>query len=176
MFSDCQGRVQSMAMIHERLYRSANLATLDFGEHLRELAEMLVRSFGETSARVRLEVEAEGLTLDIDTAIPVGLILNELVTNALKCAFPGGRAGVLRVSLRQSDPGWLRLTVADDGVGLPDGLEMGQARSLGMKMVRSLTRQINGGIEIDRAQGTAFHIRFPAPATVTTAVPTLRAP
>ena len=170
LFADCQGRVQSMAMIHEKLYRSANLATLDFGQHVRELAQGMVSSFGEVAERVRLQIEAEAVALDIDSAIPVGLILNELVTNALKYAFPGGRAGTLRIALRLDGPEQILLSVADDGIGLPEGLEVGRSRSLGLKMIHSLTRQIGGQVEIRRGTGVEFRIRFPLPATAGTEV------
>ena len=170
LFADCQGRVQSMAMIHEKLYRSANLATLDFGQHVRELTEGMVSSFGEVAERVRLQIEAETVTLDIDSAIPVGLILNELVTNALKYAFPGGRAGTLRIALRRDGPERILLSVADDGIGLPEGLEVGRSRSLGLKMIHSLTRQIRGQVEVRRGTGVEFRISFPLPATAGTEV------
>ena len=170
LFADCQGRVQSMAMIHEKLYRSANLATLDFGQHVRELAQGMVSSFGEVAERVRLHIEAEAVALDIDSAIPAGLILNELVTNALKYAFPDGRAGTLRIALRGDGPEQILLSVADDGIGLPEGLEVGRSRSLGLKMIHSLTRQIGGQVEVRRGIGVEFRIHFPRPTAAGTEV------
>ena len=134
---------------------------------------MLVWSFGEVRGRVKLEVVAEPMALDLDTAIPVGLILNELITNALKYAFPGGRTGHLRVSLRMEERGRLLLSVADDGVGMPATFEAGQAQSLGLKMIHSLTRQIKGTLEVRQDCGAEFRVRFPAPAAP---APKLKAP
>ncbi len=169
MFEDCQARVRSMAMVHEKLYRSPNLATLDFGQHVRELCEALVRTFSNEARSINLNVVADAVSLDIDTAIPVGLILNELVTNALKYAYPAGGSGELRISLRLATPEQLILSVADNGVGLPKGFEVEQARSLGLKMIRSLTRQIKGRLEVRQSDGAEFRIAFPVPLTVSQA-------
>jgi PAS domain S-box-containing protein len=165
LFADCQDRVQCMAMIHEKLYRAHNLATIDFGVHIRDLADMLFRSHAIPAGLgdVRLEIEADPVTLDIDTSIPAGLILNELLTNALKHAFPDQKAGVVRVTLKRTPPDMLLLTVTDNGVGLPSGLEEGLNRSMGLKMIRSLTRQIGGTLDVHRESGAGFRIRFPAP-------------
>jgi PAS domain S-box-containing protein len=173
LFADCQARVQSMAMIHEKLYRSPNLATVDFGGHVRDLAETLVRSFGETAGRVRLVVEAESVPLDIDTAIPVGLILNELVTNALKYAFPARHSGTIRVQFRVEPPASLLLSVADDGIGLPDGTDISHARTLGLKMIQSLTRQVNGHLEMGPGRGVEFRILFKRRAPCSRTMPVL---
>lgn len=165
LFTDCQDRVQSMALIHEKLYRSQNLATIEFGAHVRDVAEILFRSHIAPTElrRVRLEVEADPATLDIDTSIPAGLVLNELLTNALKYAFPGQRAGVIKVTFKSEEPGKLLISVADNGVGMPAGLEEGRGRSLGLKMIRSLTRQISGTLEIRRNNGTECRVVFPGP-------------
>ncbi len=161
MFADCQGRVQTMAMIHEKLYRSGSLASIRFDAQVREIAEMLLRSHRQSVGHVRLVVQAEAVTLGIDTAIPLGLILNELITNALKYAFADGRAGTLRVGFHFQRPDRLVMSVADDGVGLPPGFDFERGRSLGLKMIRSLTRQLDGSMTIRREQGVEVSLSFP---------------
>ena len=161
MFKECQNRVRTMAMVHERLYRSQNLASIDFGEHVRDLASMLASSYPQAAAHVQVFTEAESVLLELETAIPAGLIINELVSNALKHAFPDGRRGTLKLSLQSPAPGQLSLSVQDDGVGLPPGFDWDQARSLGLRIVRDLARQIRGTLEVRQNGGTTFALCFP---------------
>lgn len=147
---DCQDRVRSMALVHERLYLSEDLTGVDFAEYVNELAKHLLQSHAVESGAVRLRVDCEDVALSIDRAIPCGLILTELISNALKHAFPGGRAGEVCVSLRRSE-GELVLGVADDGVGLPPDHETRRTpHSLGMRLVESLSRQIDAEIRYSR--------------------------
>lgn len=162
LFEECQNRVKSMGLVHEKLYRTPNLATIDFAQHVRDLASMLVRSYTTASERIRLETDTEPVTVDMDTAIAASLILNELVTNAQKHAFADGRTGTLRVSLRTGESQRISLSVSDDGPGLPAGFDWQKSRSLGLKIVRSLTRQMHGEIRVKPAPGTSFTILFPA--------------
>jgi len=148
-------------MVHERLYRSQNLASIDFGEHVRDLANMLAGSYRQAAVQIQVFTEAESVSLQLETAIPAGLIVNELVSNALKHAFPDGRRGTLKVSLHSPTPGQLLLSVQDDGVGFPPGFDWDQARSLGLRMVHDLARQIRGTLEIRQNGGTTFALTFP---------------
>jgi len=161
MFQECQNRVRTMAMVHERLYRSQNLASINFGEHVRDLANMLASTYSQAAVQVQVFAEVESVPLQLETAIPAGLIVNELVSNALKHAFPDGRRGTLKVSLHSPAPGQLLLSVADDGVGIPPGFDWDQARSLGLRMVRDLARQIRGTLEVRQNGGTTFALSFP---------------
>jgi PAS domain S-box-containing protein len=161
MFQECQNRVRTMAMVHERLYRSQNLASVDFGEHVRDLVSMLANTYRQAAAQVQVFTEAESVQLQLETAIPAGLIVNELVSNALKHAFPNGRRGTLKVSFHSPMPGQLLLSVEDDGVGPSQGARLDQGRSLGLRMVRDLTRQIRGTLEIRQTGGTLFALSFP---------------
>jgi two-component sensor histidine kinase len=160
-FDECQTRVRTMAMVHERLYRSQNLASINFGEHVRDLVNMLASTYSQAAVEVQVFAEAESVSLKLDTAIPAGLIVNELVSNALKHAFPAGRRGTLKVSLHSPTPGQLLLSVEDDGVGLPPGFDWDQARSLGLRMVHDLARQIRGTLEVRQNGGTTFALSFP---------------
>jgi hypothetical protein len=151
-----------MALVHEKLYRTQNLATIDFGEHVRDLATMLMRSYANPSGHIRLETDTEPVAVDMDTAISASLILNELVANAQKHAFADGRAGTLRVSLHACADSRVSLSVTDDGPGLPPDFDWEQSRSLGLKMIRSLSRQIRGEIIMKQQAGTSVTVLFPA--------------
>lgn len=154
-------RIRSMALLHERLYRSRDLEKIDFEGYIRELAGDLFVSHGVDTERVALDIRVEDVALGIDTAIPCGLIINELVTNCLKHAFPGGRAGRLRISLRKTAGGeGFVLSVGDDGAGLPEGREAASSAALGLKLVGSLVEQLGGEMELRRDRGTEFVIRF----------------
>ena len=158
---DMRGRVGSMALIHEHLYRSDNLAAVDLAAYLRSLCTQLVLSSAATSGTIRLQMDLAPGLLEIDKAIPCGLLVNELVTNVLKHAYPDGRSGVLRVELQalEGGPVW-RLRVADDGVGLPPEFDLAQLTSLGLKVVGDLARQLGGRLEICAGPGAVFEVDF----------------
>jgi len=155
---ESMNRVRSMGLIHERLYQSSNLARIDFDEYLRSLTTFLYRSYSLTGA-IRLVIEAEKVEVNIETAVPLGLILNELVSNAFKHAFKDGRPGVLRVTLRSAEVGFV-LVVADSGPGLPAGIDAAHTKSLGLSLVSSLVRQLKAAMTIERAGGTSFRIEL----------------
>ncbi len=164
MFKESQNRVRSMALIHEKLYQSKDIARIDFAEYIKNLTGNLIRSYG-TGGPVRLKIDADAVSLGIDTAIPCGLIINELVTNALKYAFPDNRIGEIRIELAEiegenGENSHYRLVIADNGVGLPEGVEIRKTSSLGLQIVTTLTDQIRGHIEVKRENGTAFIITF----------------
>jgi two-component sensor histidine kinase len=165
-YQDSQNRIRSMALIHERLYRSSDLAHIDFGNYLRELTGSLTQSFRQKTHGITLQLQADPILLDIDAAIPCGLLVNELVSNAFKHAFPGRRQGIVSVELRCGPAGQLRLAVQDDGVGFPAGLDFQHTESLGLQLVNSLTRQLDGVIELQRDPGTAFIITFTSPTSI----------
>jgi len=156
---DSQKRIQSMAMIHAMLYASGNLKDIDFAEYTRLLAAEVSRSYGPDPDRIRLLFDLESIALEIGVAIPCGLILNELLSNAFKYAFPNGRRGDVRVSLEQQE-GSIRLSVEDNGVGLPEGLAASEASSLGLCIVRTLTKQLGGSMEIASGEGARFVLKF----------------
>jgi len=158
---DSQNRIRSMALIHEKLYRSENLAQINFGEYIRELAVFLFRSHKAEAQGIRLSVETDPVLLSIDTGMPCGLILNELVSNALRHAFPDGRPGEVRIKLGAGNDGQLSLTIADDGVGFPAELDFRKTGSLGLQLVNTLVDQLNGTIAMQSQGGTEFRIVFP---------------
>jgi len=149
-----------MALIHEKLYQSKNLAGIDLAEYIRCLADDLIRSYGVDSERIALEINAEEVFLKVDAAIPCGLLLHELLSNCLKHAFPGGRPGAIRIDLWSNPEGHLCLLVRDNGVGLPEELDFLNTDSLGLQLVKMLAEQLDGTIELVRDTGTVFRITF----------------
>jgi len=159
MVRESQNRVRSMALIHEKLYQSGNLARISLEEYLRSLTRELFRSYGASGVNLRMEVEEIGL--DVDTAIPCGLMVNELVSNALKYAFPDGKEGEILVKCTQVSRDRVALTVADNGAGLPEDVERKAGESLGFQLIHLLVKQLRGTLDIVRGGGTTFQITFP---------------
>ena len=160
MFRESQRRIRSMALIHERLYQSSDLSHIEFSQYLRNLAIHLFHSYQADSRRIQLRIEAERILLNINTAIPCGLIVNELVSNALKHGFPDGRKGELEICLYKVAQDGYRLRIRDNGVGFPEALDIQKTDTLGMQIVHTLVGQIDGRLELDRREGTAFELRF----------------
>jgi len=157
---NCRARVRAIAMVHERLSQYRDLSQIDLGQYVRTLAREIFASAGMQDGRVTLTVKVDEVDMDIDRAVPCGLILNELLANALAHAYGPEQGGEVRVGLTGDDEG-LVLTVADDGCGLSQDIVGSSAGSLGLKLVYALARQLAGQVEVDRNGGTAFHVRFP---------------
>lgn len=157
---EMQGRIRSMALLHETLYRSGNFAGVELASYLRQLATQLFRAQNDRGGAVALRLELEPATLEIDRAIPCGLIVNELLTNCLKHAFPEARAGEICVRLRAAPEARLELGVGDTGVGLPADWDRRDARSLGLKLVEDLARQLGGVMTVRTGPGTDIAISF----------------
>jgi two-component sensor histidine kinase len=161
---ESQQRVHSIALVHEYLYDNDRLDHINFGDYARDLAQYVYSAFGGQHKRIGLDLELDPIELGIERAVPCALILNELLSNAFKYAFAGGRTGRILVSFRQPEPGCCELTVEDDGVGLLDGALSGQSKSLGLRIVRILTNQLDGSVEQNARSGTRIVLRFPAAA------------
>ena len=159
--NESQRQIRSMALIHEKLYRSGSLAEIDFGDYVESLIAELLRMYNVPLGLVTTTVEIENVQLGVDAAIPCALIINELVSNSLRYAFPDGRTGNVTVALQRSK-GAYTLTVADDGVGFPADVDFRATDSLGMQLVVTLVNQLEGTIELNRENGTAFVISFHA--------------
>jgi PAS domain S-box-containing protein len=155
-----QTRIRSMSLIHEKLYQSIHLSRIDFGGYLNSLAVHLIHVYCPQPGRIRLETDFEDVTLDIASAIPCGLLLNELISNALKHAFPDNRTGVVRIGLKLGPDGRIEVRVADNGIGFPENLDFRKAQSFGLQIVNLLGGQLDAAIELDRTNGTAFTVTF----------------
>ena len=161
VFRDMEGRVHSMALVHESLYGSETLASIDFAEYARSLAEDILSSHGGRRVPVEMNIQLERVTMSTDLAVLCGLILNELITNALKHGFPNGASGEIELTLRRAPDGNCRLCVRDNGVGIPGDVNVNTSKSLGMRLVRSLTRQIRGSFELVKVdRGTSANLDF----------------
>jgi len=163
MFQECQHRIRTMALVHESLYKSSDLSKIEFGSYLRSLASHLLHFNEVDTRRIRMETALEEVYLDIQTAIPTGLIANELLSNAMKHAFPGKRSGTIELALRPLPEGSCLLSVKDDGIGFPEGIDIRKTESLGLQIVSSLIDQVDGRLEILRENGTEFRIVFQPP-------------
>ena len=156
-----QDRIKAMALVHEKLYQSEDLARIDFGEYIKSLATDMVSSYGLGLRNIDLKIDVDTILLGVDTAIPCGVIVNELVANSLKHAFPVDRSGEIAISFREVD-GQYMMTFKDDGVGLPEDLDISHPSSLGLTIVNALTGQLGGTIDLGRNGGSEIQITFPA--------------
>jgi two-component sensor histidine kinase len=179
LFQQSKDRIRSMALIHENIYQSQDLAGIDGIKYTEELIDYFFSSYGDKARDItpilKLVKPLTGISLNMGTAIPLGLILTELLTNSLKHAFPAGRKGKIDITFSSESINTLTLTVSDNGVGLPPGFNSGETQTLGIKLVSLLTRQLKGTLKImadqdkrnenagDGCGGTAFKITFPYP-------------
>jgi two-component sensor histidine kinase len=160
LLEETRNRVQSISAIHELLYRAESFASIDLLGYARQLVPDLIRFYG-LDERVTVEIAGEGVTLELERAVPYGMLLNELASNACKHAFSFGRTGHLIIEFH-ADGRQIEMKVADDGPGLPAGFDYRQASSLGLKLIRGLVRQLRGTLEIQSEAGTVVRVRFPA--------------
>ena len=159
--SESHRRVHSIALIHEHLYGNEHLNRVNFSEYAQQLVQELYSAFVREEGRISLKIDVEPIELDIHWAVPCALILNELLSNAFKHAFPAGRSGEIRVSFRESGPGYLELVVQDNGIGSLAGGNAQSSQSTGLSIVRILTTQLDGSLEQEACSGMRFVLRFP---------------
>ncbi len=155
-----QNRIKSMALIHERFYQSDGLSRIDFDDYIRRLTDNLLLTSGITSGKVVLNIIAEKISLDIDTAVPCGLIINEVVSNSIKHAFKDGRSGEILIHFNRTGESEYRLIIADNGVGLPEGFDLENSDSLGIQLIHALSDQIDGKMKVDSSNGVKYIIDF----------------
>ncbi len=161
LFRESQNRIRAMALIHENLYRSESAASISASDYIRRLSRELIATYAVGTDKAVLDLDVEDVILSPETAFPCGLIINELVSNALKHAFPGERRGRIGIGLRRAGREMV-LSVTDDGVGLAEGIDAGRGGALGLRLVRNLAGQLGGALSVSGGAGTRFEIRFPA--------------
>ncbi|MGZ7094995.1 MAG: sensor histidine kinase [Methanobacterium sp.] len=165
LFKESKNRAYSMALIHEKLYRSTDLKMIDFGDYINKLAYDLFNVYTIDPDKIRLMVDVEDIKLDVDTAIPLGLIINELLTNSLKYAFPApdpennGKDNIISISLSKHGDEYI-LAIADNGIGFPEDIDYKNNDSMGLELVDNLIEQIDGAMELNEVNGTEFKIAF----------------
>lgn len=163
---ESQNRVKSMALIHEQLYGTADLAEIDFGRYIQGLAANLFDAYGIDPARIRLDIRADNIALALDMAVPCGLIINELVSNAIKHAFPPGSSGTISIVIQPLQTGRMEIVVADDGIGFVEPPAETEKQSLGLRLIDTLTTQLDGTLNVITNPGTRFSIILNAPEKI----------
>jgi len=159
VIKDSQNRIKAMALIHEKIYQSESLDQIDYGDYLEKITRSLFESYGVSPRKIALKIHAKDVVLHIDKAIPCSLIINELVSNSFKHAFPNDRAGEVRIDV-QLEGDTVRLLYSDTGIGLPESVTLDHTGSLGMRLITGLVQQLKGTVEIQRVGGTTFLIAF----------------
>ncbi len=158
-FREIQNRVVSMSLIHQSFYQSNSLSEIDFSHYIKRLAENLFRIFGIKKDRIELFIDTAGINISIDTAIPLGLLINEVFSNSLKHGFEVGSSGRMFIELRKSEGDYI-LRIGDNGCGLPAGIQPGKTNSLGMTLIKMLCDQIDGEITLNNENGTVYYVKF----------------
>src|SRR5659263_70088 len=160
VFIDSQNRILSMALIHEKLYQSEDLAHINFKEYIEEIVSNIFSSYSLNS-NIKIDINVENIPINIDNAVPCGLIINELVTNSLKYAFPEGGQGKIQISVKSKENNMIQLSISDDGIGIPKDLDIRNAKTLGLALITALSEnQLDGELIINREKGTEFQINF----------------
>jgi two-component sensor histidine kinase len=160
VLTESQNRVQSMALIHQKLYHSKDLANIDLGEYINQLALNIFHSYKINTDEIKFELNSNEIKLGIDYAIPCGLIVNELITNALKHAFPNGNKGTIDITLNRESSNLYMISIADNGEGFPKNIDFKNTSSLGLQLVNTLASQIDGTVEMKSDKGTRFTVWF----------------
>ena len=161
IFTESRNRVRSMALIHEKLYQSQDLSRIDFEDYIKAVSGGLMAGFAGKSSAIRIAVDVERIMLPVDSAVPCGLIVNELVTNCFKYAFKEASSGEIRVGMKRLNETHIQLSVSDNGVGFPKEIDFRNTESLGMQLVTTLSEQLDGTISLKNGCGTTFEISFP---------------
>ena len=162
LFQETYNRIKTMALIHESLYRSKDYVHLDFSTYLRELVSYLLASYGRSANEITVDIQLRVTRLDMDVAIPCGLIANELLSNSLKHAFPGGRRGTISIRLEPSGDDRCEFTVSDDGIGVPADFDIRNVKTFGLQLINGLaSHQMRGTVDLQRGNGTTVIVRFP---------------
>lgn len=158
-FQETRDRIYSISAVHSQLYNSENYAAVDYKEYIKNLVTNIFYS-SQISGLVKLHLELDDVTLPIDKAIPCGLLLNEIVTNAFKHAFPENRKGNLQIIMSSLEDKNCEIIVKDDGIGIPENFNLEKSKTYGLKLINLMTKQINGTLKIESKNGTEFRIRF----------------
>ena len=158
-----ENRVRAMALVHEKFYQAEGISEIDFAEYVEKLCQYIFHSFPEAARHIKLSVESDNVAFDLDTAMPCGLLINEIVSNSLKYAFPSGQEGEISIRLKTTAENKICITVQDNGKGIPEEYDLKNPTTLGLQLIDALTSQLNGEVEMHRNGGTVFNITFTYP-------------
>ena len=158
-----QNRVRSMALVHEKFYQLDGISEIDFAEYIEKLCQYIFQTYSETARNVSIDVESDQIAFDLDTAMPCGLLINEIVSNSLKYAFPSGQEGKITIKLKALPENKIRISVADNGIGISQEYGLENPSTLGLQLIGALTSQLNGEVEMLNSNGTTFNITFTYP-------------
>jgi two-component sensor histidine kinase len=161
LFEDSQQRIQAVALLHESLSQAKNVARIPVAEYINRLSTQVFQAFAPPGDRITLSIQADPIWIEVRNAVPCGLLVNELLSNSLKYAFPGDQGGEVTIALRATSEGQMVLIVRDTGIGFPADVDFRHTDSLGLQLVCLLTEQLGGTIELERASGTQWTLRFP---------------
>lgn len=160
VLAESEARIRSMGLLHEKLYQSDSVSSIEVEGYLRSLTNELMRMNTRQSAKVEIKLVVHGIQMGLDTALPCGLIVTELISNAMKYAFPNGRSGAILISVSKTNDGEYSLIVWDNGIGVPENFDISKAKSLGLRLVTMLSAQLNGELHVSGQRGTRVEIRF----------------
>lgn len=160
---DGQNRVRSMALVHEKFYQADAITEINFAEYVEKLNQFLFQSYSDKSEHIKLTVQSDNVALDMDTAMPCGLLINEVVSNALKYAFPENREGEIKIELRKLSENNIEMSISDNGIGMPKNFDIEQAESLGLQLISALTSQLDGSLQFSGENGTKYTVNFKYP-------------
>jgi len=160
VFLETNNRVMSIATIHELLYQSDDIASIELDKYIHNLVDELFNSYEALSNDISLDINVEKISLDLDKAIPCGLIINEITSNCLKHAFPAGKKGEIVISVHSGKKRNIELIVSDNGIGLPKDIDIQNPKTLGLELISTLTEQLGGKLEVDIKSGTKFKLTF----------------
>jgi len=165
LFEETKYRIMTMALVHEKLHRSRRLSSVNIRRYVADLADALIRGYHLSSGNIEMTMDIDDIDLSIDSVTPLGLVINELISNSMKYAFPGDRAGRISIACSTAEDGWIELRYGDNGPGFPAGVDAGRAASLGLRLVYSLIEhQLKGIVKVDTtAGGVAYVMRFREP-------------
>jgi two-component sensor histidine kinase len=161
LFEDSQQRIQAVALLHESLSQAKNVARIPIAEYINRLSTQVFQAYAPPGDRITMRIQANPIWIAVRNAVPCGLLVNELLSNSLKYAFPGDQGGEITITIQVTSEGQMVLVVSDTGVGFPVGTDFRHTNSLGMQLVCLLTEQLGGTIELDRTSGTQWTLRFP---------------
>ena len=160
IFKETQNRVRSIAILHEKLYQSEDLAKIRFDEYVKILAEDLLYFYELDKSNINMKIDMEEISLNIETAIPCGLIIDEMVANSLKYAFPDGRNGEIKIELHSDYNNKYSMCVSDNGIGISEDIDPEKTDTFGMQLIKYLTKQLKANIELDKSNGTTYNLTF----------------